>query len=135
MAHQTFRNSLLLIMLIALPKISLADNDAEKCFDEETQYSVDSCLTNGLKKSILKYKKERSEFIALISNGIEGARKFKQIERESNKKWLSSIDSDCQMIAFKTGTEDSPLYNSGYTYCMLNKYNERISFLKFNHHL
>ena len=135
MVRQTFKKSLLLIMLMALPKISLADNDVEKCFDEETQYSVDTCLTNGLKKSILEYKKERNEFISLISKGIEGAKKFKQIERESNKKWLSSIDNDCHMIAFKTGTEDSPLYNSAYTYCMLDKYNERIAFFRANNHL
>ena len=31
-------------------------------------------------KSPLDYKKEKTEFIVLISNGIEGAKKFRQIE-------------------------------------------------------
>lgn len=135
MAHQVFKKSLVITVLMVLSKISLASNEAEKCFDEETQYSVDSCLTNGLKQSIREYKKERNEFITLISNGIEDAKKFKKIEKESNKNWLSSIDNDCRMIAFKTGTEDSPLYNSAYAYCMLDKYNERINFFKTNNHL
>ena len=137
MVHLDFNTKLILLLLIIFPKVSLAsiNNSADMCFDEKTQYSVNLCLTHTLKNSMLKYEKARKNFTDFVSGGIENSQKFKKLEKKSNKNWLSSIDNDCEMIAFKSGAEDSPLYNSEYTYCMLNKYNERIDFFKHNHHL
>ena len=121
-----------IVLFSVIPSVSFAYDDS--CVNEQNPYEINLCFGNKLEALKQEHKKVRDGFVKTITSNIDEVKKFKSLEAVSHREWLSSIEKDCEMIAFKTGTEGSSLYNTGYLMCTLQKYNERISFLKSNQH-